>query len=206
VAIGIGIGAALGVASRGGPAPSPTAFVAPTGTAGSLPPAATGTPEPSNGSSVAPSGAVRVDPTLLGVLPVMVAGNPVSESPEAETPAAADPSLAGTVDRLVIGLGHDATMANWAFSSVVALKPGAFSDAFFRDWRDSYDTGACSQAGGTTGTSAQAPMGQYEVYIGRCAGGVSTYHVRLGARNLIVSITALGPDRYGELTIQGLRP
>ena len=84
------------------------------------------------------------------------------------------------------GLAVDQATGNLVVASVVKLKPGVFSDEFFRDWRDSFDEGVCGQAGGVTG-NAQATMDGRTVYIGTCEGGVHTYHVHLEGPDVIVS-------------------
>jgi hypothetical protein len=196
---------------------SPGASATPlaSGISGSLPPPATGTPgasagsgqaSPSSspGSSSVTSGAVRIDPALLAVLPSTVDGATIAEAPEAEAESATDRTLSGSVDRLASGFVHSADGTNWAYASIVALKANAFNEPFYRDWRDTFDRGACSQAGGVTG-SAQSSVGGRLVFIGRCAGGLLTYHAYLPGTNLLVSISALGPQRYGERVIQGLR-
>jgi hypothetical protein len=83
--------------------------------------------------------------------------------------------------------------------------PGTWSEAWFRDWRDSYDEGACGQAGGVAG-NAEAALGGRTVYIGTCAGGLRTYHAWLEGRGLLVSAFSVGKGRYGERLMAGLRP
>ena len=196
---------------------SPGASATPlaSGLSGSLPPPATGTPGASAGSGAASpssspasspvsSGTVRIDPTLLTVLPTTVEGVTVAEAPEAEAESATDRTLSGSVDRLASAFVASADGTNWAYASIIALKVGAFNEPFYRDWRDTFDRGACSQAGGVTG-SAQTSIGGRLVFIGRCAGGLLTYHAYLPGTNLLISISALGPERYGERVVQGLR-
>jgi hypothetical protein len=78
------------------------------------------------------------------------------------------------------------------------------SDAMFRAWRDSYDVGACSQAGGVVG-HAETELGGRTVFITACGGGVHTYHVWLQARQRLVSVSAVGERRFGELFVKGIR-
>ena len=195
--------------------PGASATPLPSGLSGSLPPPATGTPAASAGSgassassspasSPVSSGTVRIDPALLIVLPTTVEGAAVAEAPEAEAESATDRTLSGSVDRLASAFVASADGTNWAYASIIALKVGAFNEPFYRDWRDTFDRGACSQAGGVTG-SAQTSIGGRLVFIGRCAGGLLTYHAYLPGTNLLISISALGPERYGERVVQGLR-
>jgi hypothetical protein len=83
--------------------------------------------------------------------------------------------------------------------------PGAWSEAWFRDWRESYDDGACGQAGGVAG-HAEVELGGRTVFIGTCAGGLRTYHAWLEDRGLLVSAFSVGEGRYGEQLMAGLRP
>jgi hypothetical protein len=85
----------------------------------------------------------------------------------------------------------------------VKLKPGVFSDAFIRDWRDSIDQGVCGQAGGVSG-NAQATMDGRTVYIGTCEGGVHTYHVHLDGPDVIISANSVGDGRLGEQLMDSL--
>ena len=149
------------------------------------------------------SAPIEIDPGLLAILPAEIDGQPVDESPEVEEADAEDPTLVG-VARLAAAFVHDDNAANWAVVTVAAIQPNVLTDAYFRSWRDSFDAGACEPAGGVTGT-AIAPIGGRDVNIGRCAGGVNTYHVRLD-EDRIVSVTAFGDKRYGELVMGGLKP
>jgi hypothetical protein len=159
---------------------------------------------PSPASATASTSAVAIDPSLLGVVPANVAGFAITESPEAETSAAAGPELSQVATGFAAGLAADPAGGNWAFVVVVALKPGVMSDAVFRSWRDSYDEGACSQAGGVGG-HAEAELGGRTAYIASCGGGVHTYHVWLPALQRLVSVSAVGERRFGEQLVTGIR-
>ncbi len=91
-----------------------------------------------------------------------------------------------------------------AVVSVVQLRPGVFDDAFFRDWRDSYDAAACDAAGGVAG-NAQAEIDGRDIYIGTCAAGAHTYHAYLEDASVVVSVTSVGDLRLGEQIMAGLR-
>jgi hypothetical protein len=225
VVIGVLIGGTIAVfAGALRPSPSPAG-----GGAASLLPAETGTPGPIGGStagssarppsSVSPNaggsagagasggagGSVAIDPSLLGVLPPSVGGVPLS--PDAETAAqdAADPSHAADLSALAVAIAAQPTSGDLAVVSVVRVRPGVFSDGYFRSWRDTFDAGACSQAGGVAGT-AEATIAGHDTYIGHCAGGLFTYHVHLAdGDDRIVSISALGPGKFGELVVEGLQ-
>jgi hypothetical protein len=176
----------------------------------SQPPSATTTPgaSPSGSSSAATSGApgsIVIDPFLLRVLPASIKGAPLVENAEAEAHDLTDPALAGQASALAAALAIDTTTSDWAYVSVVRLRAGVFSDAYFKSWRETFDAGACSQAGGVAQSSAEAEIGSHRTFIGHCVGGVLTYHVHLIPGEVIVSISALGAQRFGQLVVEGLR-
>ncbi len=119
--------------------------------------------------------------------------------------ATTDPDLVASVARMAQAYVIDPSTSDFAYASVMALRPGVFSDAFYRSWRESFDEGACSQAGGVSGR-AETSIGGRMVDIGRCNGGVITYHVRLDGPDVIVSVSSLGDSRLGEKMVEGLRP
>ena len=119
---------------------------------------------------------------------------------------ALDPALGGSASAIAVGLfiaPGDTLSEDLAIVSVVRLRDGVFSEVFFRGWRDTYDSGACEQAGGVTRRS-ETEIGGRITFIGVCAEGVLTYHVQLAEAGLLVAVTALGPRRFGELVIAGL--
>jgi hypothetical protein len=160
------------------------------------------TPPP--GSATASTSAIAIDPSLLAVVPANVAGFAVTESPEAEASAASGPELPQVATGFAAGLAADPAGGDWVFVVVVALKPGVMSDAVFRSWRDSYDDGACSQAGGVGG-HAEAELGGRKAFITSCGGGLRTYHVWLPSRQRLVSVSAVGARRFGEQLVTGIR-
>ena len=192
--------AACGSAPPSGP-PAPTTA----GPTASLAVASASAPAapPATASPAASRTAVAVDPALLAALPAEVDGHLVEESVEVEAANAADPSIPAEIRTLAAAFVHDDGMTNWAVATVVALHDGVLGDAFYRSWRDTFDAGACEPAGGVTG-SANATIGGRSVDIGRCAGGVNTYHAMLSGDRL-VSVTAVGDLRYGELLMAGLQ-
>jgi hypothetical protein len=159
---------------------------------------------PSPDSATASTSAVAVDASLLAVVPANVAGFAITESPEAEKSAASGPELSQVATGFAAGLAADPAGGDWAFVVVVALKPDVMSNAVFRSWRDSYDEGACSQAGGVGG-HAEAELGGRQAFITSCGGGLRTYHVWLPARQRLVSVSAVGARRFGEQLVTGIR-
>ena len=193
----LAVGLALGLGACG-PFASPSA-------PGTIPP--TASPSASSGPTGSPpvTSSVAVDPSLLGVLPETVDGIAIAESGDGEAEALSDPGLAAVARAVAAGLAVDPTTGEFVYAVVVRLRSGAMTDERFRDWRDSFDEGACSQASGVTG-NAQAQIGGRTVFIGSCGGGVRTYHVWLAEPGLLVSASAVGERRLGERLVEGLRP
>ncbi|HEX7471722.1 MAG TPA: hypothetical protein VF323_01465 [Candidatus Limnocylindrales bacterium] len=212
IIIVLGISAGGFLALSGAPAATPTASLTSSGAQGSLPPPATGTPEPFESASTSATAAgtslVAIDRSLLAVLPASVKGIPLVANAEGEAHDLTDPALSGEASALAAALAIDVGTGDFAYASVVRLRPGVFSDAYFKSWRETFDVGACSQAGGVAGSSAEATIAGHQTFIGHCVGGILTYHVHLGdvlLGDLIVSISAQGTQRLGQLVVEGLR-
>jgi hypothetical protein len=169
------------------------------------------TPAPSSGVSATPSaprptlggGATVLDASLLAILPADVAGAAVEQEAQSFTDAASDPAFAASVEAAVFAVVVDS--GDIASGVVARLRPGVYSDAFFRDWRDTYDAGACAQAGGVVG-HAEAQLGGRTTYITSCANDLRTYHAYLDGPGILVSLFSLGERRFGEQIMAGLRP
>lgn len=196
--------AAVVAALSGGLAP-----VAVSATPSSSAPTTSETPVRSPSTAAPPTATpvpVAVDAGLLDVLPVAVDGLPVVESPEGEAAAEKDTALPKVASAVASGLAIDASSGDFVYAVVVRLRQGAMDDATFRDWRDSYDEGACSQANGVD-AHAETTIAGRTVYIATCGGGVRTYHVWIASSQLLVSASAVGDDRrLGEKLVQALRP
>ena len=152
-----------------------------------------------SGSAV---GAVVVDGGLLALLPAEVDGVALTPDPDTAAELAADPGLADPLAAIAVTaafgpLASDETGGDYAVATVVRLRDGVFSEGFFRDWRDTFDTAVCEQAGGVSG-HAEADIGAHRTWVGTCAGGVHTYHATLRDDTVIVSLQGAGPGRYGE--------
>jgi hypothetical protein len=156
-------------------------------------------------TSAGPGETVVVDTKLLGVLPAAVNGIQVTESTDGETDALANAQLPTIASALAAGLAVDSASGNFVYAVVVRLLPAGFDDAHFRDWRDSYDQGACSGAGGVVG-HAEAELASRTVFIGTCDAGVRTYHAWIEDKDLLVSASAAGDQRFGERLMTDLRP
>jgi hypothetical protein len=191
--IGVAVLVVISIAGCGSP-PPPSASVR----------AAAPTPANPTSTATAPLSAVAIDRSLLGVLPAEVHGIGIVASPEGEAAALADPVLAPLATGMAAAVAVDPATNDFAYAVVVALRPGVMSDATFRSWRDTYDAGACSQAGGVTG-HAEAQLAGRTTYIASCGGGLHTYHVWLTARQRLVSVSSVGDRRFGEQLIKGIR-
>jgi len=152
-------------------------------------------------SSSATRPAVEADPGLFAFIGDAAGGLTFQYDAETTGHVAADPDLALNAVGLAIGLytvPNQQPIVDFAIVSVVHLRDPSAGDDWFRSYRDSYDTAACAQAGGVE-RHAESTMGANHVFIGACAGGAFTYHVRLPSPPIVVSITAAGPQRLGEL-------
>jgi hypothetical protein len=147
---------------------------------------------------------VPIDPTLLGHLPDDVGGLPLVRSDEGVTEAASDPLVREGIRGIAGALYVDPAQGDFAFVAVMRVRIGSMSDDFYRDWRDSFDEGACSQADGLD-VQTEATIGGRAVFAGRCSGGLATFHTWLAGPGVLVSISSVGEQVLGQLVVQGLR-
>jgi hypothetical protein len=149
-----------------------------------------------------------VDARLLAVLPARIGGVALEPDPTTAARIAADPTLAGSAQAIEVALaispGTSSGGDDLAIVSVIRLRPGVFSEAWFVTWRSTYDQAACEVAGGVKGAPSRVSIAGRTLYVGTCAGDAQTYHVHLADPTLVVSITAAGPHRFGELVVDGL--
>ncbi|HET9851151.1 MAG TPA: hypothetical protein VFP56_01440 [Candidatus Limnocylindrales bacterium] len=145
---------------------------------------------------------VLLDPTVLIVLPPTIDGVALNED---ATEAA---TLLNTLDLGQVAEAADAAVAvdgsNLVVAWVVRLRPGAFGEAAFQQWRDSYDQGACTASGGVVGR-AQAELGGRNTYVTSCVAALRTYHVWLEDQRLLVSASSVGEGRFGEKLMSTLQ-
>ena len=174
----------------------------------SPPSAAPATSSPvATAATASPASGVVVDPALLDVLPDEVAGIPMT--PDLETAAqiadegSIEPFVSAIALATVFGPPASDGVTDYVVVTVARIRPGIFSDVFFRGWRDTFDAGVCEQAGGVE-RNAEADIGGRQTFIGTCVGGVHTYHVHLPARGLIVSMQGLGGGGWPERIVAGL--
>jgi hypothetical protein len=166
--------------------------------------AATASARPSSAVAPSASTAVGIDPGLLEVLPGAVDGLDLEYAPEATTETAADPSLAQTVEAIAYAIAATPDGSELVVAAVTRPKAGLFGDAFYRDWRASFDDGVCSQAGGVMGRD-ELEIGGRPVHTAACQGGVTVYHTYLGTPGVLVSVWAVGERGLGEKLMAMLR-
>ena len=151
-----------------------------------------------------PQPARDLDTTLLAVLPRDISSIPVIESTEGETDALSDPVLPRIATAAVAVVAVDTTTSDLVYAIVVRLRPDVFTDDAYRDWRDSYDEGACGGVSNVVG-HAQSTIGGNSVYIATCANGLRTYHAKLETRSILISASSTGDRRFGILLLGNLR-
>ena len=149
---------------------------------------------------------MTVDPGLLEVLPLMVDGMTVEADPETAAEVAADPLLAESALSIAVALAAapgGSAADDLAVASVIRLRPDVFDEAFYQEWRDTYNEAACGVADGVE-SETETEIGGHQTFIGTCVGGAPTYHTYLEDQGFLVSVTATGERRFGELIIAGL--
>ncbi len=205
---------AIVVAGCGENPPSPSATVTPSAIASAS--ATPGIPSASatataNPSETTPSGpplpaGVSVDPGLLEVLPAEVDGVTLEPDPVTAEEVSRDPLLGESALSIAVALvaapggsgGDDLAVAN-----VIRLRPEVYDVAFYQEWRDTYNEAACGVADGVESETETVVAG-HQTFLGMCAGGVATYHTYLEDQGFLISVTATGARRFGELIIAGL--
>lgn len=201
------------VVSACGSTTVPSPSVAPSLAPGSAAPR----PSPSRAVAATPSPSlagsdVLVDPGLLSFLPPGGTDMLQTVDPDTTAQVAQDPALRANASAMIIAVYRwnlrtpsPGPADDLAVVSVVRLRDRSKDDAWFRDWRDSYDTAACANAGGVARNS-QTDIGTHTVFIGSCAGGSFTYHTRVAGGAIVISITSIGATHLGEIIMERLAP
>jgi len=166
------------------------------------------TPAPTNAAAVDPGqpAPLVVDPRLLRILPAAVAGVALKPSPDSAAGMIKDSSLAASASAIAVGVAlapGNSRSDDLAVATVIKLRPGVYSDTFYSDWRKAYDAAACDPAGGVA-SHVQQLIGRHTVEVTVCTQGARTYHAHL-AGDVLVSITAVGDRKFGDLVMAGLR-
>ncbi len=152
------------------------------------------------------SGPLVIDPGLLRYLPAEVAGLAMASVDSAALGMISDPALGRSATGIAVGIvvaPGSSGDEDIAIATVVQLRPGVNGDAFYKDWRADYDKSACESAGGVSKHSQQV-IASHTVEVTTCKEGARTLHTRIRGDRL-VSITAAGDRKLGELVMAGLR-
>jgi len=181
-------------------------------TSGSNVPLDTGTPLDTGSSGDSggagpigtPGGSVTIDPALLAILPRTVESAPVVEDSTGDDEIRGDDVIPTFASAAVAAAAADSSTNNLAFGYVVKLRPNAFTDAIFRQWRDTFDAGTCNGASEVVGTASATVAGN-TVYIGTCSNGFRTYHVWIKERGILISLWSTGDKRFGLVILGNLR-
>ncbi len=147
---------------------------------------------------------IVLDPTLLRFLPETVEGITVVEDVDEAATALSDPELARIASAVDGAVAVDTGTGNLVYAWIVQLRPGVFTDSDFRQWRDSYDQGACAPAGGVVGR-AEATIAGRQAFVTSCVTGLHTYHLWVKEQDILISASSIGDGRYGEKLLEGIR-
>ena len=174
---------------------TPSATSLPASAAPSELPSMLGTPVPADDS-------VAVDGSLLDVLPTTAAGVARRDDPETAADIAASDGLAADIDAVAVALyiADD----DYAVATVVRPHEGVVDDAWFRDWRDTFDAGVCEQAGGVSTGRSEIPIDERTVHRSTCVGGVVIHHVYLPEAERLISIQGAGSVDLGRAILHDL--
>jgi len=166
----------------------------------------TGTPVDTGaaGDTDTPASEVKIDSSLLAILPRSVDSIPVIEDADGDDQILGDDVLPTFASAAVSAVAADPSTSNLAFGYVVKLRPNAFTDAVYQDWRDTFDAGACTDETHVAG-SASATVAGNTVYIWTCANGLHTYHVWLKDRGILISLWSTGDKKLGLVMLGTLR-
>jgi hypothetical protein len=140
------------------------------------------------------------------VLPAQIDGVPLEADAITADEVSRDPLLAESALSIAVALAvapGAPDSEDLAVANVIRLRPDVFDEAFYQEWRDTYDEAACEVADGLE-SATQTEIGGRPTYIGTCVGGAMTYHTYLEDQGFLVSITATGERRFGELILAGL--
>lgn len=145
---------------------------------------------------------LRIDPSLLGKLPAHAGSLPVEEDAGSESESLKDADLANTLDRYVAASAGEIGDPDWLKISIGHFKVDSQNTDIYSAWVDQYATGACSQAGGVSG-SGQETIGNFLVDTATCAGGVNVFTISLGD-GIVVSMYEFGPKHLGRKLIESI--
>jgi hypothetical protein len=197
------VAGAIAACSTDSPSAAPSAgtTIGPPVTASAAPLASFGPPPSPTPDDASP---VVLDADLLALLPTSIGETPVQEDLDAAAQVLSDPALDQIATGVDAAVAVDLGNGNLVYAVVVKVKPAAFGEEIYRQWRDSYDEGACTASGGVVG-HAEADIGGRKTYVTSCAQGLHTYHVWIEELDALISASSIGDGRFGEALLQGLR-
>jgi hypothetical protein len=200
VAAAVGVSAVGCIPPRPPASAPPPSAVEPTASAADTP--APSTPGSTSPASPSTAAGIVVDPALLDHLPPDIAG--VQRTADAETAAeiARQPLLDTFVSAIAMAIYP--SNPDYAVATVARLRPGVYDEAWFRDWRDTFDEGVCAQAGGVDTGRSELELGGRQVHRSACQGGVVIYHAWLPDSGTVVSVQGAGPLDMGRSIVSGL--
>lgn len=147
---------------------------------------------------------IVIDPSLLGILPREVDSIPLTETDDADSTALADDVLPQIATAAVGVEAGDSSTGDVVTGFVVRLKPDAFNEGVFRDWRDSYNNGACGGDSEVVG-NAEQKIGNNTVFIGTCTNGLHTYHTWIQDKGVLITLTSYGQKQLAVVLLENLR-
>ena len=198
--VGLGLILALGLAACADAGPAASSDAGPTASRQVAP---IPTPSP---TAAATAGPLAIDASLLAILPKSVAGFALQPAAQTAAGMISNADLQRSASALAVGYviaAGNSRSDDLAVATVIRLRPGVYSDTFYSDWRTSYNAAACDQAGGVS-SHIQQYNGQHQVEVTVCGQGARTLHTHL-AGDILVSITAVGDRKFGDLVMNGLR-
>jgi hypothetical protein len=147
---------------------------------------------------------IIIDPSLLAILPREVDSIPLTETDDADSTALADDVLPQIATAAVGVEAGDSSTGDVVTGFVVRLKPDAFNEGVFRDWRDSYNSGACGGDSEVVG-NAEQKIGDNTVFIGSCTNGLHTYHTWIQEKGVLITLTSFGQKELAVVLLEHLR-
>ncbi|HEX7611317.1 MAG TPA: hypothetical protein VF371_00995, partial [Candidatus Limnocylindrales bacterium] len=142
-------------------------------------------------------------PSLLGKLPAHAGALPVKEDPGSEATVLDDADAAKTIDRYVAASVGDILSPDWLEIAIGHFKTDSQNGDVYSAWIDQYAVGACSQAGGVSGSDRTEDIGTINVDISTCAGGITVYTFQRGDW-VVVSMYEFGPKHIGRALIAAI--
>jgi hypothetical protein len=146
---------------------------------------------------------LRIDPSLLAKLPSHAGALPITEDAGSESTVLDLASVANTLDRYVAASAGDIGNPDWLKIAIGHFKTDSQNEDVYSAWVVQYADGACSQAGGLSGSDRTEVIGDNTVDISTCAGGITVYTFQRGDW-VVVSMYEFGPKHIGRALIAAI--